>query len=186
MYAGWLATSQHSEGDPFNESAILDYLSYLSAKRLPASRGMTFRETINWMGGLFDFDVKATATSARVKGLAVRLQKTRDVLKQRDPLTVAMVAELEKATAEDEDDYVVGVAGCALFTLYSRTRVGDVARSPVEPALDLAPDQSVGYCQGALFEHKTAKPGSKQALPLVAPHVRNHRKGLGDTMAGSP
>ena len=169
MYSGWLAASPYAGGDPFGEAAVFSYLCFLADERAPATRGATFRETINWMGGLFSFDVAATASSARVRGQAVRLLRTRGVLRQRDPLTVSMVEALEKVIHEDADDYETVVAGSALFILYARARVGDVARSMVEPVVDLAPDRSSGYCQGELLGHKTAKPGTKQSLPLVAP-----------------
>ena len=80
-----------------------------------------------------------------------------------------MVSALERVVASGDEDYATIVAGSALFILYSRARVGDVARSQCEPTLDVAQDRSIGFCQEALLQHKTAKPGSKQSLPLVAP-----------------
>ena len=172
MYAGWFDTSAYRDGHPFSETAVYEYMGYLNSERVPATRGSTLRETVNWMGALFGFDVEAVHKSSRIRGLSIRLLKTRGVMKQRDPLTVAMVITLETVTINADggfnDDDVV-IAGAALFVLYARARVGDVARSSTEPCLDLAPDGSEGYVQGALLRHKTAKPGTKRSLPLAAP-----------------
>ena len=172
MFVGWFANSAFFKGCPFDEITVFNYLGYLNSERVPATRGSTFRETVHWMGALFGFEVEATQKSSRVRGLSIRLLKTRGVLKQRDPLTVAMVTTLEEiATDADgfQDDFDIVIAGAALFVLYSRARVGDVARSATEPTLDLAPDRSEGYIQGALLDHKTAKPGTRRSLPLAAP-----------------
>ena len=171
MYEGWLTNSVHKGGDPFDEHATFQYLAFLNSERVPATRGATFRESVHWMGFLFGFDVEATQRSSRVRGMALRLLKTRGVLRQRDPLSVEMVISLENTAIDDPDDYTVVIAGAALFVLYTRARVGDVARSCTEPFLDLSADMSEGYIQGALLDHKTAKPGTRQSLPLAAPAI---------------
>ena len=69
----------------------------------------------------------------------------------------------------NRDPFTVVLAGSALFILYARGRVGDVSKCAIEPFLDISPDNTHGFVQSALLDHKTAKPGSKLALPLVAP-----------------
>lgn len=136
MFVGWFANSAFFKGCPFDEITVFNYLGYLNSERVPATRGSTFRETVHWMGALFGFEVEATQKSSRVRGLSIRLLKTRGVLKQRDPLTVAMVTTLEEiATDADgfQDDFDIVIAGAALFVLYSRARVGDVARAQPSP-----------------------------------------------------
>ena len=60
------------------------------------------------------------------------------------------------------------MAGASLFTLYSRTRVGDVARCAVEPKLDIASDGKRGYEETRFESHKTARPGARALLPVTA------------------
>ena len=168
MYNTWF-TSSRARGHIFAEKAVFDYMQYLVAERAPATRGMSLRQAINFAGGLLGFDVKETASSSRVRGLVVRMLKYRPVLRQRDPLTVAMVKHLECFVIDSVDPFFKVFAGSALFCLYGRARVGDLARSASEPFLDIADGLTGGFVQGALLDHKTARPGSKRALPVAAP-----------------
>lgn len=171
MFEGWLVTSPFHNHNPMAEVVAHAYLAHLCSERAPATRGSTFRETIHWLGALFDFEVTEAAKSSRVRGLALRLQKTRGVLRQRDPLTVSMAKVLEEVVTSDSSEFDIIISGAALFTMYGRARVGDMRRSRVEPFLDLSADRSEGFIQGALMDHKTARPGTRQSLPLVAPAI---------------
>ena len=168
LYNAWfvsLKTADHV----FAEKAVFQYMQYLVAERAAATRAMSLSQAINFAGGILGFHVKEVATSSRVRGLVVRMLKTRPVLRQRDPLTVAMVRCLEGLTIHSTDPFTKVFAGSVLFCLYGRARVGDLARSATEPFLDIPRDLSGGFVQGALLDHKTARPGSKRALPVAAP-----------------
>jgi hypothetical protein len=169
LFEAWFATSGRPSADIFAERTVFEHMAFLNDERVGATRGLALSQAINFAGGLFKFDVAAAAGSSRVRGLVVRLLKTRQPLRQRAPLSVAMVAFLENLACDTEEDLEGVLAGAALFCLYARARVGDLRRSPVDPILDIAAGGRVGFVQGAFFEHKTAKAGSKISLPIVAP-----------------
>ena len=95
------------------------------------------------------------------------MQRGREAIKQRKPLTVAMVKTLEEILARFGRKGPVGsiIAGAALFAVYSRARVGDLRRCGEEPHLDLG--AGVGYVETRFVDHKTAKPGTKRAMPIA-------------------
>jgi hypothetical protein len=169
LYEAWFATSGRPVAELFAERTVFEHMAFLNDERVGATRGLALSQAINFAGGLFKFDVAAVAVSPRVRGLVVRLLKTRQPLRQRAPLTVAMVTFLENLSCDSDEDLEGIFAGAALFCLYARARVGDLRRSPVDPILDIAAGGRVGFVQGAFFEHKTAKAGSKLSLPIVAP-----------------
>ena len=155
--------------DIFAEKVVFSYFAYLVAERAPSTRAMALRQSVNFVGGLLGFDTAAVKTSARIRGLSVRLLRTGGVLKQRDPLTVKMVAHLERVATDITDPFLAVVAGNALMCLFGRARVGDAAKCAAEPVLDLAADGAAGFVQTTFMDHKTARPGVKRALPVVAP-----------------
>ena len=82
-----------------------------------------------------------------------------------------MVEDLERLLAQGaatgEVDSVL--AATALFCIYSRARVGDLRKCDVVPMMDMAKDRSCGTLETRLLEHKTARPGTRRALPVAAP-----------------
>ena len=164
----WLR-SAGVRGNPFDEATMFEYFGMLIAERSAPSRGLTVRQLIGFMGGVFGFPVQEALESARVKGLGIKLRERRGILRQAAPLTVAMVEQLERLVLESPDDGDIALAGLALFALLARCRVGDLRRCSSEPVLDLSPDQSCGFVETVLEKHKTARPGHRQLLPAVAP-----------------
>ena len=57
--------------------------------------------------------------------------------------------------------------GAALFALFARARIGDLARCAVEPVLDVTDDRT-GYVETRFELHKTARPGTRAMLPITA------------------
>lgn len=169
LYERWFRTSGLPPASLFAEQTAYRHLEFLLQERVGATRGQALTQAMNFAGGLLGFDVRAATSSPRVKGLVVRLAKTRAVRRQRAPLTVPMVAALEELACSGRHDEDATLAGAALFGLYARARVGDLRRSQTEPVLDLAPGGREGYVQGAFLDHKTAKAGTKDALPVVGP-----------------
>ena len=169
LYEAWFATTGQPTASLFAERAVFEHMNFLNAERVGATRGMALMHAINFAGGLFGFNVKMASGSARVRGLVVRLLKTRQPLRQRAPLSVPMVAFLENLATTTEDDEQGIFAGAALFCVYARARVGDLRRSEVDPILDSTAGMDTGFIQGAFYEHKTAAAGSKISVPIVAP-----------------
>ena len=95
------------------------------------------------------------------------LLRTRAATRQRRPLSVKMVEALETVLHHDagrgEADAII--AGAALLGVYGRVRVGDLRQCAEEPVLDEAGD--VGFIETHFIAHKTARPGSKRALPIA-------------------
>ena len=58
------------------------------------------------------------------------------------------------------------VAGAALFAIFGRARIGDLRRCNAEPQLDVSGE--AGYIETRFFDHKTARPGTRRALPIAA------------------
>ena len=156
MYMGWYNLSRLPQsGALFKEAHVFTYLKELHNDGAPASRGAALCEAINFVGGLLGVCVDAVRKSSRVRGTCCTLLRTRAATRQRRPLTVSMVMELEKAVAEDEGrgepDAVV--AGAALFAVYLR-------RCIEEPELDLT--EGVGFLETHF---------RSQQYPLRAPLV---------------
>ena len=59
------------------------------------------------------------------------------------------------------------VAGAAIFCLLARVRVGDLRQCTEEPILDEV--GGAGFLETHFVSHKTARPGTKRALPIAAP-----------------
>ena len=165
LFDAWLA--EHApEGTPLNdEPTVHRYLRTLLQDKAPASRGPAVLSAIHFIGNAFAVYVASVLSSSRVAGASARLQATRAEVVQRDPLTVTMVAALEGVVLNDrgQGTYRAVIAGAALFALFSRSRVGDLRRCSVEPVLDGR------FLETRFLEHKTARPGTRRALPIVAP-----------------
>jgi len=87
-------------------------------------------------------------------------------------LTAAMVKAMETLVVDGGAEPTRRLlCGTALFLLFGRARVGDAARSRTEPFLDEEGSGDASFVEGAFHDHKTARPGCKRALPIVAPMV---------------
>ena len=79
-----------------------------------------------------------------------------------------MVAYLESIAGNEE--HIDGIlAGALLFCLMGRARVGDLRRGVVEPFRDVSAGSPIGFLQTELTAYKTARPGTKKGMPVVAP-----------------
>ena len=101
--------------------------------------------------------------------MCVRSLRTRAAVRQRATFTVDLMKVMEQIL---EDDGGKGgpdgiIVGAALFSIYARVRIGDLRRCCTEPILDLVDGR--GYVETEFLDHKTAVPGTRKALPIVAP-----------------
>ena len=165
IYDAWLTRWASADTRLSDEPTLHRYMRSLLADKAPASRGAAVLSALHFVGVVFGGGMEQVWRSARVSGASLRLQATRGEVVQRAPLTVKMVATLEAVVLEDEGrgNYDAVIAGAALFTLFSRSRVGDLRRCAVEPILDGE------FLETRFLDHKTARPGSRRALPIVAP-----------------
>jgi len=158
------------EGHPdlvLSEPLLFEYFRFLESTKAPPSRPQGLREALWFAHGAFEVDI-AGFDSSRVRGLATRSLDRRGALRQRAPLSVDMVAYLESIAANEE--HVDGLlAGSLLFCLMGRARVGDLRRGAVEPFRDVSAGSPVGFLQTELLAYKTARPGTKKGMPVVAP-----------------
>ena len=170
MYAAWFVTAGLAPSDFFSEPAVFRYVAHLHSDKAPATRAAALREAINFVGGTFNIDVAIIRASGRIRGMTCKLLRTRGAVRQRRPLTTKMVIALENVLADNVEAANADAihAGTALFAVFSRARVGDLRRCGVEPLLDLTDDKSSGYIETRFTEHKTARPGSRRSLPIVA------------------
>ena len=171
IYAGWFETAAWDKTDFLSEAAVFAYVKYLFSENAPPSRAASFREAANFLAGAISKEIPELQKSRRVKGMCCRLSRSGEAVRQRDPLTVDMVKDLEHVLAEGSAQGSVDsvVAATALFAVYARARIGDLRRCLQEPALDVASNRATGFLQTAFMEHKTAKPGTRRALPVAAP-----------------
>ena len=169
LYRAWFLTTGSEASAFFTEPAAYKYFKYLNDERAPATRAAAMRQALHFLGGLFGMDLTAIKASTRLTGLTVALLMTRGAIRQRSPLSVPMVIALEKLVLRDDGagSFEALVAGAALFALYSRARVGDLAKCTVEPTLDVNEDNSFGYVETSFLNHKTARPGVRRALPIT-------------------
>ena len=170
MYAAWFSTTGRQADSFFSEPAVFAYLVHLHADKAPATRAAALREAVNFFGGTFNLNVSAISASGRIRGMSCKLLRTRGEVRQRKPLTVKMVIALEKVLADNAASANSDAlhAGTALFAVFARARVGDLRRCSVEPVLDMTDDNLTGYIETRFAEHKSARPGSRRALPIVA------------------
>ena len=169
LYRVWFDTTGLRAATFFTEDSLFRYCKHLHADGAPATRASSCRQAFNFMGGLLGLDTRPVQKSARVHGLCVALLRTRGAVRQRRPLTMQMVMTLEKIIQGDggAGEPETLTAGIALFALYGRARIGDLARCPYEPALEVGENQH-GYVETKFDKHKTARPGSRRALPITA------------------
>ena len=171
LYAAWHETTGQPDYNFFTEPAIWRYLVHLHSDKAPASRASALREAVNFFGGVFNVNVVPIHASSRLRGMAVKQLRTKKAARQRKPLSVQMVKALEqfldKNSAEPVFESVI--AGAALFAVYSRSRVGDLSRCATDPTVDVILAERRGYVETVFLEHKTAKPGTRRALPITAP-----------------
>ena len=168
MYDAWYRASSCSGGF-CDEPTVFTYVRELYQDSAPASRAAAVVASLNFLEGVFAIDVLPVRASARVQGMCVRSLRTRAAIRQRRPFSVELVRVLEDVLAADGGAGTVDgvLAGAALFTIFARARVGDLRRCTVEPVLDIFDGK--GYVESAFLEHKTAVPGTRKALPIVAP-----------------
>ena len=166
LYDLWFETSGWDADKFFDESAFFSYLSFLDSERAPASRAQCAKEALNFTAGLFGLDLAGVRGSRRIGGLCVKLRRRLGKPRQSKVLSAAMVVAMESFVVGDagagSPEAILG--GAALFALYGRTRIGDLARCKQEPV----PDNGV-YVETGLISHKTARPGTSLSLPVVAP-----------------
>ena len=171
MYSDWFATTGHEARAFAMEPIVFAYVKFLYTDKAPASRAQALREALNFSGGILALDFSDLQKSMRVKGMCCRMLRTRQVARQRAPLTVPMVRALEELLAREAElgsrDAVVSAS--ALFALYARGRIGDLRRCMQEPKYIGSADRKDGFLETFLVEHKTAQAGSTKALPVAAP-----------------
>jgi len=168
LFWRWLACSG-AGALSFAEPEVFRYCQELHAEGAPARRAQACREAMGFITGTSECDLASTLGSQRLRGSALLSLRRRGLLRQRRPLTVDMVVALEKRVFEQPDEPDSLLAGSILFAIFGRTRVGDLFRSSTEPLVDKDLGPGTGFLEGALIEHKTARPGTKQAMPVVTP-----------------
>ena len=82
------------------------------------------------MSGIFEVDVSVITKSQRVAGMAAQALRSRSAVRQRAPLTVAMMEKLEQAVLDDGGRGTEKslIAGTVLFAVYGRLRIGDIRK----------------------------------------------------------
>ena len=155
----------------FREEDVFSYMRCLAMNKAPPTRAQAAREALNLTAAMFEIADKSFGSSARIRGVAVRELERKQVTKQRAPLTVPMVSTLEDLFFRTDEGVKRILIGNLLFILFARARVGDMAKSDFEPVLDDSGGDTEGLVEGRMVNHKTAKPGARQALPVVAPAV---------------
>ena len=170
QYRAWFRTTGRSPEVFLTEGAVYKYFEHLHFDRAPATRAQALREAVHFLCGTLRVPVEDISKSPRVQGLCCKLLRTRAAVRQRTPLSVKMVQALEKTlvsgAAEGAPSAIL--AGGLLFTLFSRARVGDMRKCPIQPEGDLS-NVKKGYVSTRFLDHKTARPGDRRALPIIAP-----------------
>ena len=168
MYGAWFATSGLPAGAALTEPAVYKYAHHLYTDGVPCSRGVALVQALNFLKGLFDVEVSTVTKSSRIKGMNTTSLRTRQAVRQRRPLSVPMVLALEDIVMRDAGagEPAALVAGAALFATFGRARIGDLRRCNAEPQLDVSGE--AGYIETRFFDHKTARPGTRRALPIAA------------------
>ena len=171
IYAQWFETEALAPEQFVDEGIVFRYVKFLHSENAPATRASSLREALNFLGGVLSVDLTDMQKSTRIKGMCCRLQRSGHAVRQRDPLSKAMLEDLEILLAKGAEAGAVDsvLAATALFCVYARTRVGDLRKCINEPIMDMAEDRSCGTLETKFFDHKTARPGTRKALPVAAP-----------------
>ena len=165
----WFARAGLPNEKFIDEPTLFNYVAELRRQGSSSSRGASVRSALFFLGGLFGICTKVIQKSARVYGMCSSLLREGLVHRQRDPLRVSMVRAFEEVLVDDAgrggEDAII--AGTALFCIFGRLRVGDLRRCKNEPIIDDAGGDA--YLETHFVDHKTARPGTRRALPVVAP-----------------
>jgi len=155
------------ESFALTEATLFEYFEAVERDKGPPGRPQALREALAFASGALELQTKGL-DSSRVRGSALKSLERRPEIQQRAPLTVEMVAHLERIAANPLDSDSL-MAGALCFTLFGRARVGDIRRGIREPTLDERSGNQGGFVQTELLAYKTARPGTKRAMPIVAP-----------------
>ena len=171
IYGRWFVTEGLEKSLFLEENIVFRYTRFLYNENAPATRASSLREALNFMGGILSLSLKSMQESRRIKGMCCRLQRSAHAVRQRDPLSQEMLVQLEKLLVSEAAAGTIDavLASTTLFGVYSRARVGDMRRCEVEPYVQMASDRSSGTIETRFLQHKTARPGTKRALPVAAP-----------------
>ena len=150
-----------------SEDLVFKYFMALRGEGAPASRAQALREAVGFLVGTVEVEAQAVLASRRLQGSSLQMLSTRRALRQRAPLLVSALACLEEIVCSSSDPRERVLVGALVFTALSRSRVGDLCQVEKQPSLDLKGD-GTGYVECNLTGHKTARPGSKRSMAVVA------------------
>ena len=80
---------------PFGEPDVYKYICDLRTEGAPPTRAQAFVEAVNFTEALLGLPPSGVGTSARVAGAALACYKQKRLLKQRDPISMDMLASIE-------------------------------------------------------------------------------------------
>ena len=168
MYDAWVSSAS-GVGAFGDEPTVFAYAKHLFEDKAPATRAASLVESLNFLEGVFALDLLPVRASSRIKGMCVRSLRTRAAVRQRATFTVDLMKVMEQILEDDggKGGHDGVIIGAALFSIYARVRIGDLRRCCMEPVLDLVDGR--GYVETEFLDHKTAVPGTRKALPIVAP-----------------
>ena len=167
MYMGWYNLSRLPQsGALFEVAHVFAYLKELYNCGAPASRGPAL---CGRLASPADFCVcVSTPSTSRAECVACAAHcSAQERPPDRGDRSRSAWSWLEKTVAEDEGrgELDAIVAGADLFAVHGRVRVGDLRWCIEEPELDLT--EGVGFLDTHFTEHKTARAGTKRALPIA-------------------
>jgi hypothetical protein len=183
---------------PIQENQVYSFLYDCNWKS--PSFASTFRESLNFIGGVLGFDnAMTTAESPRISGMCARTKMTTLKRPQAKVLTVDQVIKLEKLVSEAIDPIDRVLAGHMLFVLYARCRWSDV--QAIEELVVDCIETGHGYIEAKTTYVKTANTTEKKRmfLPITSitdglydPHwsskwlLERSNAGLNDPAPGIP
>ena len=165
-FMSWCSNKQLSPF-PVVESTVYAFLRDCSWQS--PGFGNTFRECLNFLGGVLGFDgALHSSSSPRVAGFCANRKITSKKRPQAKVLSVKQVSSLETLVRDAPEIQDRVMAGQCLFNIYGRCRWSDI--QCIEKIIEDIQEDGSGFIEGHTFYTKTSNTIEKRRtfLPLTA------------------
>ena len=154
--------------EPFSESTVWDFFSWLKREGAPPSRAASLMSAFRFINFVLGVSLQDLLFSRRLCGLSVQLGVQKTSASRARPLTVNEVKYLHKVLEDStESSWDRSIAAYLLLALYARARHSDFLQ--VEEVIPDFGAEGDGYLEVRLRIHKTAQTLAKRndLLPVI-------------------
>ena len=167
LFARWHRAAKPGYPVGISEDVAYSYARALISEGAPPTRLQSFVEALRFVHVLLGLPGSSGClVSPRLEGAAIDSMERKRVRRQRAPLPVRVVAELEAYVSGGGDVRQRILAGQFLFLVHTRFRYSDAVRISVEPTLDELGDWGFIETIAKAEETKTGKTKRRRGLAV--------------------